>query len=146
MIIRRRRGWKSPFDELDEMRNRMERLARSLSGEGHTRRSAGVYPLLNVGEDKEKYTVRAELPGVSAEDLDISVTGKSLAVSGQRKSDVEESAKYHRREREAGKFSRVIELPDIVDAEAVEARLTDGVLNISLPKSAAAKPRQISVS
>ena len=151
MIVRRmfntpNWGWRSPFDELELLRNRMNTLSRTLSGETPIQRSAGVFPMINVTEDKDHYRVRAELPGLSAEDLDISITGNSLALSGERKiSEEAKDAKYHRRERESGKFSRMIELPDHVDGEKVEAKMADGILTVVLPKAETAKPRQIKV-
>ena len=151
MIIRRVGGWpsfewRSPFEELERMRRQMDVLADSLS-RGAVRESwAGVFPLMNVSEDKGSYYVRAELPGLKAEDLDISVTGNSLSIAGERKIPSEdEKATYHRREREAGSFNRMITLPTDVDTVKVEARCVDGVLTVVLPKSESAKPKQISV-
>jgi HSP20 family protein len=113
----------------------------------HQRVSAGVFPLINLTEDKDKYYVRAELPGVKGDELDIQVTGKNLAISGERKIAAEgEGARYHRREREAGTFSRMIGLPGEVDADNVEANLENGVLSITVPKAEIAKPRQITIS
>lgn len=151
MIVRRMFNtpnweWRSPFDELELLRNRMNTLSRTLSGDIPHTRSAGVFPLINVTEDKDNYRVRAELPGLSADALDISITGKSLAISGERKiSEEDKEAKYHRRERESGKFSRMIELPDQVDGEKVKAQMTHGILTVTLPKAETAKPRQIKV-
>jgi HSP20 family protein len=108
---------------------------------------AGVFPLLNLTEDKDQYYVRAELPGVKADELDIQVTGKNLSISGERKIAAEdESAKYHRREREAGTFSRMIGLPGEVGTGKVEAKLENGILSILIPKAEIAKPKQITVS
>lgn len=90
--------------------------------------SAGVFPLLNLTEDKNNYYVRAELTGVKGDELDIQVTGKNLAISGERKfAAEEEGARYHRREREAGIFSRMIGLPGEVDTDKVEANLENGI-------------------
>ena len=139
--------WKSPYDELEDMRERMAHLARTLGDESAFRPSAGVFPLINLTEDKDSYWLRAELPGVKTEDLDISISDNHLSLAGERKiADADASAKWHRRERDAGKFSRMIELPDRVDGDKVKATLTDGILNIMLPKAASAKPRQIKVS
>ena len=108
--------------------------------------SAGVFPLINLTEDKDNYYVRAELPGVKGEELDIQVTGKNLAISGERKiAAVEEGARYHRREREAGTFSRMIGLPGEVNSNNVEASLENGILSIIVPKAEIAKPKQITV-
>ena len=108
--------------------------------------SAGVYPLTNLTEDKENYYVRAELPGVKGDELDIQVTGNNLAISDERKiAAEEEDAKYHRREREAGTFSRMIALPDEVDTEKVEANLENGILTVVISKAEIAKPKQITL-
>jgi HSP20 family protein len=124
----------------------METLSEGLSGRSYAQPAAGVFPLMNITEDAGHFYLQAELPGVKAGELDISVTGDSISISGERKIIVEdETAKYHRREREAGKFSRIVNLPSLIDMENVEANCVDGILEITLPKSEAAKPRQISV-
>jgi HSP20 family protein len=151
MIWRRITGfpaseWTSPFDELERMRRDMDRLSEGLTRGLLREPMAGVFPLMNVTEDKDDYYVRAELPGLKADDLDISVTGDTLSISGERRIPAEdEKAQYHRREREAGKFSRIVSLPAQVDTGKVEARCTDGVLTVVLPKAEAAKPKQIAV-
>ena len=150
MAIIRTPGWprssRFGFGELDRMRRDMERLFEGLSGGLRPYAHAGVFPLTNVSEDADNYYVRAELPGIKAEDLDISVTGDGLSVSGQRKISTEtEGATYHRRERESGTFSRMISHPGPVEADKVEASCKDGILTITLPKAEKAKPRQISV-
>jgi HSP20 family protein len=108
--------------------------------------TAGVFPLTNVTEDDHNYYVRAELPGIAAGDIDISVTGDSVSISGERKIPAEKKGtRYHRREREAGKFSRMIGLPGQIDTGKVEASCVDGVLIVVVPKAEAAKPKQITV-
>jgi HSP20 family protein len=108
--------------------------------------AAGVFPLMNVTEDNDSYYVRAELPGMKADELDISVTGDTLSISGERKLPVEdEKAQYHRREREAGRFSRIVTLPAQVNTENVEASCIDGVFTVVMPKAEEAKPKQITV-
>ena len=151
MIFRRMSGWPewdwtSPFEELERMRRQMGFLSEGLTRGLWSRPAAGVFPLMNVTEDKESYYVRAELPGLKADDLDISVTGDTLSIGGERKLAAEdESARYHRREREAGRFSRIVSLPGRIDTGKVEARCTDGVLTVVLPKAEEAKPKQITV-
>lgn len=138
--------WRSPFEELERMRRDMDRLFQDLTEGIFREPRAGVFPLVNVTEGGDNYYVRAELPGMKAEDLDISVTGNSLSIAGERRIRAEdEKANYHRREREAGKFSRVISLPAQVDTAKVEASCVDGILTVVLPKSEAAKPKQITV-
>ena len=135
---------RSPWDELNRMRQQLDRM---FDDTPNQRVSAGVFPLINLTEDKDRYYVRAELPGLKGDELDIHVTGKNLAISGERKiAAAEEGARYHRREREAGSFSRMIGLPGEVDAEKVEASLENGILTIAISKAEIAKPKQISVS
>ena len=139
-------GWTSPFEELERMRRQMDWLTGGLLRGLSREPAAGVFPLMNVTEDKNNYYVRAELPGFKADELDISVTGDTLSISGERKLPVEdEKAQYHRQEREAGKFSRIVSLPAQVDTDKVEAHCADGVLTVVLPKTEAAKPKQITV-
>lgn len=139
-------GWRSVFDEMGRMKRDMDWMFGNLSERRFPNLKAGVFPLLNLTEDKDKYYVRAELPGMKSEELDIQVTGKTVSISGERKIAEEDSeAKYHRKEREAGRFSRVISLPGEINADKVEAALTDGMLTVTIPKAEAAKPRQITI-
>jgi HSP20 family protein len=86
------------------------------------------------------------MPGVHVDDIDISVNGDTLTISGERGSDdVPENAHFHRKERGFGKFSRTIQLPFVVDAEKVEASFKDGVLIITLPQIEAEKTKKISI-
>ncbi len=136
----------NPFDEIERMRRHMERLSSGLNSVLSGQPASGVFPLINVTEGPDNYFVRAELPGIKSEDLDISVTGDSLTVSGERKPTAENAgATYHRREREHGRFSRILSLPGQVDGDAVSAKAADGVLTVVLPKAEAAKPKQITV-
>jgi HSP20 family protein len=149
MIIRRLSDWpsrryQSPFEELDRMRRKMELLSENLTEGLFRRPSAGVFPLINVTEDDDKFFVRAELPGVKPDELDISVTGDTLTIKGERKIPVEnEKPIYHRREREAGSFSRIINLPTLIVTREVEAGSTDGVLTLVMSKAESAKAKQI---
>jgi len=134
------------FDEMERLRRQMDLLVGGLSGELGRESVSGVFPLMNVTEDKDNYYIRAELPGFKADDLEISVTGNTMSISGERKLDVDdENAQYHRREREFGKFSRIITLPTQIDTNKVEAHCEDGVLTVTLPKAEEAKPKQITV-
>ena len=137
---------RAPFPGLSSMRQQMDQLFDALTGSVTGDPSAGVFPLTNVTENKDSYFVRCELPGVKSDELDIQVTGKGLSISGERRIAEEgDNVRYHRREREAGKFSRFVALPNEVDTGKVDASLKDGVLTMAVPKSEAAKPRQIAV-
>jgi len=117
MIYRRMFGlptWnvRSPFHELARMRQQMDNYLSNASGSSLPNLHAGVFPSINLTEDQDHYYVRAELPGISADDLDIQANGNSLSISGERKIEAEkDSVRYHRKEREAGKFSRAVSLP-----------------------------------
>jgi HSP20 family protein len=102
--------------------------------------------LTNITEDGGNFYVRAELPGIKSNELDIQVTSKGISISGERKIPEEgKNVKYHRREREAGKFSRLINLSGDVDVNKVDAGLKNGILTVTIRKAEAAKPRQITV-
>ena len=151
MIFRRVSNWpawnyRNQWEEMESLRKQIGALIEGSSGKLFSEPSAGVFPLMNVTEDNDNYYVRAELPGIKAGELEISVTGDSLTISGERKiPEEQENAKYHRRERESGKFNRIVGLPSQVDTNKVEAGATDGILKVILPKSEAAKPKQITV-
>ena len=137
--------FRGPLDELYRMREQLDQMFED-SRAPYQKTGAGVFPLTNLSEDKDSYYVRAELPGVKADELDIQVTANNIAISGERKiAAQEEGARYHRREREAGTFSRMIGLPGDVNTEKVEAKLVDGILTVIVPKAEAAKPKQISI-
>lgn len=151
MIYRRWFDWpqwqvRTPFDEMDRLRRRWEELYEGYTGDRTAQSTAGVFPLVNLTEDAENFHIRAELPGVASEDLDIQATGKSVTIAGKRKIPVEEGARYHRRERDAGSFSRGLNLPSDIDADKVTARMANGILSITIPKSEAVKPRRISIT
>ena len=139
-------GFNRHFREFDRLRRQIDEVYGALSGGTLPMPSAGVFPLTNVTEDNDSYYVRAELPGLKSDDLDIQVTAEGISISGERKIPEEgNNARYHRREREAGKFSRLISLPGKVDVNKVEASMKNGVLKVTIPKSEAVKPRQITV-
>ena len=135
----------SPFEELNRMRQEMDRLFRDFSG-GTEPFFSRAFPAVNITEDAENFYVRGELPGIKAEDLDVSVVEGALLIRGERKLATEDKqANYHRREREAGFFRRMIALPARVDSAKVSAKVKNGVFTITLPKAEEAKPRKISV-
>ena len=138
----------TPARELDRLKGQLENVYDALYGavEGMAQRRAGVYPLLNVSEDANNLYVAAELPGVSPEDLEISVQNDSLTLRGERKiPEAEGRVNYHRRERDSGVFRRVVTLPVKIDHEKVKAAVKNGILEITLPKAAEAKPRPIAI-
>ena len=104
-------------------------------------------PLVDVYEDGEGITLKAELPEVDVKDVDLQVEGNTLTLKGERKLENEDKQEgYHRIERTYGAFSRTFTLPNTVDVEHITAESKDGVLRLFLPKKAETKPRQIKVS
>lgn len=140
-------GGRNLFSELESMRRRFDRMMSEWPDAPRALAGAGVFPLVNVTEDADKFYLRAELPGVSSDALDIQATGKTIAISGERKiAEQGAAARYHRREREAGKFSRIVQIPGEIDADRIEANLQNGILTVAIPKAEAAKPRQVKVN
>jgi HSP20 family protein len=135
-----------PLRELEQLQRRMDRLFQNAFGLEGSPWQVGVYPLVNISEDRDHLYVRAELPGVKAESLEITVQDSSLILRGERKIPTEEKqVNYHRREREAGFFRRVVALPARIQADKVEATCKDGILTIKLAKPEEVKPRKIQV-
>jgi len=141
----------SPFRELEEMGRRFEdvfdrsllpAVLRHLPLE-----ERGWVPAIEVFEKEDKYVVKAELPGMKEEDIDVSVVGDTLTIKGERKAESEvKEEDYYCCERSYGSFFRSMALPSNVDAKKVEASYEGGVLEVSLPKAAEVKPKKISVS
>ena len=138
--------YRNPWVEFERMQEEMERLARGLAG-GLGLERPTVYPPVNISEDGEHLYVEAEVPGLAPSDLEISLEGDTLTIKGERRpGETGEKVSYHRREVEYGRFGRAIDLPVRVDADGVVARCVDGILTITLPKAASARPRQITVA
>ncbi len=105
-----------------------------------------TFPALNAWEDDNAFHVEAELPGMSLEQLDISVTdGKVLNIKGDRKECCEEGAHWLQRERGCGAFERYLRLPTAIDIANVDATFSQGVLLVNLPKAAEVRPLKINV-
>jgi HSP20 family protein len=135
-----------PRRELEQLQRRMGLLFQNAFGLERSPWRVGVYPLVNLSEDQDHIYVRAELPGVQATDLEITIQENSLILRGERKIPAEEKkVNYQRRERESGFFRRVLALPARVRADKVEAQCKDGILTIKLAKPEETKPRKIKV-
>jgi len=103
-------------------------------------------PEVTFSDTGEALTLRAELPGLSEKDIDISVTANALTVKAERKVEAPEGYTAHRRERQGFSFTQSYELPTRVDPEKVQASLKQGVLTLTLPKVAEAQPKRVTVS
>lgn len=150
MAIQRWRPW----DEFREMERRMEEMMRHplmplrqpLSWWRVPTEELAWMPALEIYEKEDKFVVRTELPGMKKEEIDISVLGDTLTIKGERKTESEvKDEDYYRCELCYGKFSRAVTLPSAVQAGKVEASYDNGILEITLPKAAEAKPRKVEV-
>jgi HSP20 family protein len=139
----------SPVGEFTNVRDGMNRLFDSTFGD-FTRAMEyfnGWTPALDLYEDKEKFIVKVELPGMKREDIDISFEDGALVISGERKYDEKSGdSETYRSERYFGRFYRTLALPKAVQSEKANATYKDGILTVALPKSEEAKPKQIRVN
>jgi HSP20 family protein len=140
--------WPS-FGRLANLHDEIDRLFESPLSE-LTRTSqllSGWTPALDVFEDKDSFVVKAELPGMKKEDIEVSLHDGALSISGERKTESKrEDSEVYRSERFFGRFQRSVTLPTTVAADKVKAAYNDGVLTITLPKTEEAKPRKIDVA
>jgi HSP20 family protein len=136
------------YGVMDLLRSRMDRLFTDYDrgyGEDYGWRVADAAPRTNLYDTGDQFEVKAEIPGLSKDDLKIMIQGNYLELSGTRKAETPEGYKVHRVERGNATFTRSFTLPSDVEVEKVEARLENGILNLTLPKAEAAKPKQISI-
>ncbi len=129
----------SPFEELERLQASLERGGVALGG-------ANSGPAIDVWSEGDTLRLRALVPGVKPEDLEITVEGDSLTIRGSNAATGPRNGdRWLLRERAGGKFARTLQLPFAVEADAVKARVANGVLEMELPRSAAEKPRRIPV-
>ena len=140
-----------PFRNRSTGLGRLQSEMNNLFGRFFDDFSGGEYlsewaPALDIAEREDAVVVKAELPGLSADDIDISVEGNTLSISGEKKAKAENQGEnYYHVERRYGRFRRDLVLPATVDSGHIAAEHRDGVLTITLPKSEKAKPRKIEV-
>ena len=141
-------GW-AGLGRLSSLRDEIDRLFEAPLAE-LTRSSqwlSGWSPALDIYEEKDNFILKAELPGMKKEDIEVSLHEGSLTISGERKAqDQYKEADVYRSERFVGRFQRTLALPAPVAADKVKAQYKDGVLTVTLPKTEEAKPKQIDVS
>ena len=146
----------NPWREIEVLRRDIDRAFNNVSqSNGPSFRSAFLpgrasrqYPLVNLSEDRDHIYVEALAPGVDPASIDVAVVRHVLTISGEKRRLPEElkPESIHRSERAAGKFVRSVELPIEIDSDQVKAEYKHGLLMVTLPKAAAAKPKQINVS
>ena len=137
------------FGRLTDLRDEIDRLFESpLADLARTSQIlSGWTPALDLYEDKDNFVVKAELPGMKREDIEVSLHEGSLSISGERKSEEKHTdAEVYRTERFFGRFQRTVALPTPVAADKVKASYKDGLLMITLPKTEEAKPKHIEVN
>ena len=142
-----------PVRELHTMQNEMNRLFNTFfdspSAGAKTRQTAmrRWTPAMDVVESGDHYVLRADLPGLTENDVNIELEDNVLTISGQRKAEHEERKEgYYRLERSSGAFTRSLTLPEGVDADAIQASFDNGVLEVQIPKPEQQKPRKVQIS
>jgi len=134
------------FDQFDRMRRQMDRMFGDVSRPAGIRSLvAGTFPAVNVGVSEEQVDVYLFAAGIDPKTLNISLQQNLLTVEGERKIEYPEKVQFYRQERFSGKFRRVLTLPEDVDPDQVSAHYRDGVLQISVKRREAVRPRQIEV-
>lgn len=134
------------YDPLEMMREILRFDPFREIGLASTAGEIGYVPSFDVKETRDAYVFRADLPGVKEDELDISLNGNRLTVSGVRKEEKrDEGDRYFAYERTYGSFSRSFTLPEGVDTDHCKAEMKDGVLNVVLPKVPEAKPKKIEI-
>jgi HSP20 family protein len=138
------------WDPFREMENVVDLYNRALSwprrGSQEVMAPGDWAPRVDIAETDKEFSIKAEIPEVKKEDVKVSVDNGVLTIKGERKQEKEEkNKKFHRIERFYGSFTRSFTLPDNVDESKIEASFKDGVLNLSIPKTAETKPKAIDV-
>jgi len=133
-----------PWRDFRRFRNEMDQLLKHYSSERYE--APTEFPAVNILSNDENAIVTAELPGLAADDIELSIQADQLTMRGKRGShECVEGEVYHRRERGFGEFIRTIGLPFVIAADKIEAMYKNGILTITLPRAEADKPKQISI-
>lgn len=137
------------FDAMGLLRGRLDNIFTDFDrsvGHGPGWTVGTSYPRTNLTDKGDHLELVAEVPGLTKDDLDIKIQGNYVEISGKREVKEPEGYRVHRSERGSATFTRSLTMPSDVDSDKVSAELKDGLLVLSMPKSEAAKPRQISIS
>jgi HSP20 family protein len=138
--------WQRRWDPFRELQREVGRIFESLDPFQGARR-VQLYPPLNLHDAGDRYVLSAQLPGVAPGEIELTITGETLTMRGERKrpEGIKDDC-YRRQERPMGRWSRTVTLPDRVDSLQVSASFANGILTVSLPKAEGARPRQINVT
>ena len=138
-----------PMRNLFGLHNEMGRIFGDLfasDADGTDTEKTSWMPTVDISETESGYEIRAELPGVSEADVNVSVTDNVLTVKGEKRQEAETEGKdYHRVERRYGSFQRSFTLPRHIETDAIKAGFKDGVLTLGIPKAEVAKPTEIPI-
>jgi HSP20 family protein len=138
-----------PFREVSRLRREMDRLWEDFFGPGRRALQPMMetwMPAIDISESGDKITVKAEVPGMEAKDIEISLVGDTLTIKGEKKAEKEEKDEnYHMVERSYGSFVRSLRIPAPVNADKIEANYKNGVLTIACPKKEEVKPKAIEI-
>ncbi|MBU1206100.1 MAG: Hsp20/alpha crystallin family protein [Proteobacteria bacterium] len=139
-----------PFREMSALQERMNRLFSDVRAQAPVRGEEIVQgtwvPAVDIFETNEAIVIKAELPGITSQDISVEVKDNTLTLKGEKKFEKEvKEENYHRVERSYGSFQRAFTLPGTIHQEKVKAKFKDGILEITLPKVEEAKPKQVKV-
>ena len=136
-----------PTREVDTLQNEVNRVFDAFfGGGGNATRTRRWVPAMDLVEAEDQLVLKADLPGLTTDDVDIEVKDGVLTVSGERRADHEESSEgFYRVERAFGHFSRSMSLPDGIDADRISADFHDGVLEVRIPKPEERKPHRVEI-
>jgi len=134
----------SLFDQFNHELNRFFTRTRPTTAGGETRDWA---PAVDIREEDDRFLLIADIPGVKRDDVEVTLEDGVLTIKGERRTETEENREgFHRKERVHGSFMRQFSLPDTVNTDTISASVTDGVLEIGIPKQAKPEPRKISIN
>ena len=130
----------------DEMERTFENILTDPLVEPRLFRVQGWMPVVDVSETGTEMVIRAEIPGIADKDIDVSIVGDAVVISGEKKEETETSGEdWHRCERRFGSFRRIVDLPDTVDADRAKAESDNGVVTVRVPKKVGVKHRHIEI-
>ncbi|MFW6127396.1 MAG: Hsp20/alpha crystallin family protein [Thermodesulfobacteriota bacterium] len=139
----------TPFREVSRLRDEMDRLWEDFFGSEPRARfpmTGEWLPAVDISDTADTVTVKVEIPGMEAKDVDVSLSGNVLTIKGEKKIDKEaKEENYYMAERSYGSFVRSLKLPAAVQEDKIEARYDQGVLTVTCPKKEEIKPKQVTV-
>lgn len=136
-----------PRNEFISMQDEISRMFDDFLGSFRGEDGGMLVPPADVVEDKDKFTVAVELPGMKKEEIKLTLKNNTLTITGTKKRETEDNDdRHHRVERSFGSFSRTFSLPSMVIESKISAEFKDGILQVNLPKVEEAKPKEISIS